>query len=135
MTKMNYHFTFDEDQEVGTQPIHLYSDESEIASPRSSLGPQLRNNVPDTYSAITQLKTAQHEQMSSSGNLALQYPPTPPTSLTSDDDDDEVFFPIIGNSSQHVAYTPNHHPDPVQLCQQLAPIPDTPESPNPESRG
>ena len=71
MAEMSSQFTIDEDQEMETQPICLSSDESEIASPCSSPNPQLPNTVPDTYSAITQLIVAQHEQMSSSGNSAL----------------------------------------------------------------
>ena len=79
MAGMNPYFTSDEDQEMETQPIYLSSDESEIDSPCSSPVPHLPNNVPDTYRAITQLITAQHEQMSLSGTSALQYPTTPPT--------------------------------------------------------
>ena len=48
MAEMNSHFTFDEDQEIETQPIHLSSDESGITSPCSTPTPQLRSNVPDT---------------------------------------------------------------------------------------
>ena len=59
--------------------------------------PSCQTNVPDTYSAITQLIAAQHEQMSLSSTSAAQYPITPPTSLLSDDDNDEVFTPLIGN--------------------------------------
>ena len=81
MAEMNPQFTIDEDQEMETQAIYLSSEESEIASPCSSPLPKLPNNIPDTYSAITQLIAAQHEQMLSSGNSALQYPTTPPTSL------------------------------------------------------
>ena len=76
LAQMNSQFTFDEDQEMETQTLYLSSDESEIASPGASPFPQLPNNVPDTYRAITQLLAAQHEQMSSTGNFALQYPPT-----------------------------------------------------------
>ena len=95
------------------------------------------NNVPDTYSAIKQLIAAQHEQMSSSRNFALQYPLNPPSSLISDDDDDDddVFNPIFGNPTQHVPYTPNRRSHPLQLCQQLTPIPYAPESPTPGNRG
>ena len=32
-------------------------------------------------------------------------------------------------------YTPKRHPIPIQLYQQITPIPDTPESPTPENRG
>ena len=132
--EMNSRFTIDEDQEMETQPIYLSSEESEIDSPCSSPIPQLPNNVPDTYSAITQPIAAQHEQMSLSGNSALHYPTTPPTSLISDDENDEVLTPIFGNPAQFLPYTPNRHPIPLQLCQQTTPIPDTPESPTPENR-
>ena len=132
---MNSQFTIDEDQEMETQPIYLSSDESEIDSLSSSPIPQLPSNVPNTYSAITQLIVAQHEQMSLSGTSAPQYPTTPPTSLISDDENDEVLTPITDNPAQFLPYTLNRHPIPLQLCQQITPIPDTPESPTPENRG
>ena len=132
---MNPQFFIGEDQEMGAQPIHLCCDETEIASPSLSTLPLLPNNIPDTYSAIPQLKTAQHEQMQLSGTSASQYPTTPPTSLISVDDNDELLTPIIGNPAQFLPYTPNRHPIPLQLCQQITPIPETPESPTPENRG
>ena len=79
MVEMNSQFTIDEDQEMETQPIYLSSDESEIDSLSSSPIPQLPNKVPNTYSAITQLIAAQHEQMSLSGTSLPQYPTTAPT--------------------------------------------------------
>ena len=118
-----------------TQPIYLSSDESEIDSPPPSPIPQLPNNVPDNYSAITQLIAAHHEQMSLSGTSAPQNPITPPTSLISDDEDDDMLTPITGNPAQFLPYTPNRHPIPIQLCQQITPIPHTLESPTPENRG
>ena len=135
MAEVNPQFTFDENQEMDTQPIYLSSDESDINSPSSSLIPQLPNNVPDTYNAITQLIAAQHEQMSLSGTSVLQFPTTPPTSLISDDEIDDLLTPITGNPAQFLPYTPNRHPIPIQLCQQITPTPDTPESRTPENRG
>ena len=114
MAEINPQFTIDEDQEMETQPIYLSSDESEIDSPCSSPIRQLPNNVPDTYSAKTQLIAAHHEQMSFSGTSALQYPTTPPNSLISDDENDEVLSPIIGNPAQFLPYTPNRRPIPLQ---------------------
>ena len=70
-----------------------------------------------------------------SGTSALQYPTTPPISLISDDDNDEVLTPIIGNPAQFLPYTPNRHPIPLQLCQQMTAIPFLPESPTPENCG
>ena len=135
MAEINSQFNFNKDQEMETQPIYISSVESEIDSPPTSPIPQLPNNVPDTYSAITQLIAAHNEQMSLSGTSAPQYPITPPTSLISDDEDDDMLTPITSNPAQFLPYTPNPHPIPIQLCQQITPIPDTPESPTPENRG
>ena len=135
MTEMNSQFTIDEDQEMETQPIYLSSDESEIDSLCSSPIPQPPNNVPDTYSAITRPIAAQHEQMSLTGTSGPQYPFTPPTSLISDDEDEDMLTPITGNPAQILPYTLNRHPIPIQLCQHIIPIPDTPESPTPENCG
>ena len=86
-------FRMEEDEEpMATEPIYLSSDENP-----SSPVPQPPHNVPDTYSAITQLIAAQHEQMSLSGISAPQCPITPPTSLISDDEDIEMLTPIGGN--------------------------------------
>ena len=95
----------------------------------------LFRNCQITCSAITHLIAAQHEQMSLPGSSALQYPTTPPTSLISDDENDETLTPIFGNPAQFSPYTPNCHTTPLQLCQQITPIPDTPESPTPENCG
>ena len=117
MAETNSHFNFNENQKMETQPIFLSSDESEIDSPCSSPIPQLPNTVPDTYSAITQLIAAHHEQMSLFGTSAPQYPITSPTSLIPDDEDDNTLTPITGNPAQLLPYTPNRHPIPIQLCQ------------------
>ena len=135
VAEMESQFVIDDEQEMETQPIYLSSDESEIDSLCSSPIPQLPNNVPDTHSAITQLIAAQHEQISSSGTSAPHYATTPPTSLISDDENDEMLTPIFGNPAQFSPSTPNRHPIPLQLCQQITPIPYTPESPTPENRG
>ena len=135
MAEISSQFNFDEDQEMETQPIYLSSDESEIDSLHPSPIPQLPNNTPDTYSAITQLIAAQHEQMSLSRTSAPQYPITPPISLISDDDNDDMTTPIVGNPTQFLPYIPNRHPFSRQLCQQMTTIPDTPESPTPGNRG
>ena len=134
MAKFNSQFNFDENQEMETQPIYLSSAESEIDSLCSSPIPQLPNNVPDTYNTIAQLIVAQHEQMSLSGTSAPHYPITPPAALISDDENDDMLTPITGNLAQFLTYTPDRHPIPIQLCQQITPIPDTPESPTPENR-
>ena len=135
MAEINSQFNFAEDQERKTQPIYLSGDESEIDSPPSSPIPQLPNNVPDTYSAITQLIAAQHERMSLSATSAPQYPITPPTSLISVDENDDMLTPITGNPAQFLPYTPNRHPIPLQIRQKMTPFPDTPESPTPQNCG
>ena len=135
MAEVNSQFAIDEDQEMETQPIYLSSYESEIDPLCSSPIPQLPNNVPDTYSAITQLRAAQHEQMSLSSTSATQFPTTSPTSLISGDNNDEVLTPIFGNPAQFLPFTPNRHPIPLQLGQLRTPVPDTPESPTPEKCG
>ena len=135
MAEINSQFKFHEDQKMESQPIYLSSDESEIDSLHPSPIPQLPNNTPDPYSAITQLISAHHEQMSLSGTYAPQYPITPPTSLISDDEGDDMLTPITGSPAQFLPYTPNRHPIPIQLCQQIIHIPDTPESLTPENRG
>ena len=118
-------FRMEEGEEpMALEPIYLSSDQSENDPPPSSPLPQLPNNTPDTYSAITQLIAAQHEQMSLSGISAPQCPITPPTSLISDDEDIEMLTPIRGNRAQFVTYTRDHRS-----------IPETPESPTPENRG
>ena len=118
-------FSMDEDEQpMATEPIYLSSDESEINSPPSSPVPQPPDNVPDIYSAITQLIAAQREQMSLPGISAPQCPITPPTSLISDDNDIEMLTPIGGNRAQFLTYTRDSRS-----------IPETPESPTPENRG
>ena len=135
MVEINSQFNINEDQEMETQPNYLSSDESEIDSPPPSPIPQLPNNVPDTYSGITHLIAAHHAQTSLSGTSAPQYPITPPTSLISDDEVDDMLTPITGNPAQFLPYTPNRQPIPIQLCQQITPIPDTPASPTPKNCG
>ena len=135
MAENNSQFTIVEHQEMETQPFYLSKDGSEIASPCSSPTAQQPNNVPDTYSAITQLIAPQHEQMSLCGTSAPQYLTTPPSSLISDDDTDEMPIPIFGNPAQFLTYSPNLHPKPLHLCQQITPISDTLESPTVENRG
>ena len=118
-------FRMEEDEEpMATEPIYLSSDENEINSPPSSPVPQPPDNVPDTYSSITQLIAAQHEQMSLTGISAPQCPITPPTSLISDDEDIEMLTPIGGNRAQFLTYTRDRQS-----------IPETPESPTPENCG
>ena len=134
MAEISSQFNFDEDQEMEAQPIYLSSGESEIDQSSSSPIPQLPNNVPDTYSAITQLMAAQHEQMSLSGTSGLHYPTTPPTSLISDEENEEVLTPIIGNPPVPTLNTESPtYSSPIMPTK--TPIPDTPESPTAENRG
>ena len=43
--------------------------------------------------------------------------------------------PIIGNPEQYTPQIPPRRSHPIQLCQHVQPIPDTPQSPTPENRG
>ena len=71
--------------------------------------------------------------MSATGNINLKYPPTPPTSSKLENDDDELFASMVGNPTQNTLYVPDGSPHPIQKCQQLTPIPATPESPTPKN--
>ena len=52
-----------------------------------------------------------------------------------DDENDDMFTPIIVNSAQFLPFTSNRYPIPLQLCQQITPIPDIPESLTPKNCG
>ena len=132
---MSCQFNFDEDQEMMvTEHTYLSSKKSENSTYCSSPNHQLPNNVPDSYDAVTQLIAFYWQQMSASGTKNVQNPPILPTSLVSDDDEDKLFASIVRNFSQNAPYVPNHCTQPIQLFQQFAPIPKTPESPNTGNR-
>ena len=59
----------------------------------------------------------------------------PNTSMISDDEDPMNLTPIIGNPEQYTPEIPPRRNHPIQLCQHVQPIPDTPEFPTPENRG
>ena len=69
------------------------------------------------------------------GTETIVYPPTPNTSIISDDEDPMNPTPIIGNPEQYTPQIPPRRNHPIQLCQHVQPIPDTPQSPTPENRG
>ena len=126
-------FRIEEDEEpMATEPIYLSSDESEYSTPITTPDHQLECIYPDS---ITQLIASQLEQRSKMGAETIVYPPTPNTSTISDDEDPMNPTPIIGNPDQYTPQIPpiRHHP--IQLCQHVQPIPDTPQSPTPENRG
>ena len=129
MAEMSTTFLIEEDEEpVATEPIYLSSDESEYSTPNTTPDHQLECIYPDS---INQLIASQLEQRSNMGTETVFYPPTPNTSMISEDEYQTNPTPIIGNPEQ---YTPRHN-HPIQLCQRVQPIPDTPESPTPENRG
>ena len=68
------------------------------------------------------------------GTETIFYPPTPNTSMIFDDEDPMNLTPIIGNPEQYTPQIPPRLNHPIQLCQHVQPIPDTPESPTPENR-
>ena len=133
MADMTSLFPIEEDEEpMATEPIYLSSDESEYSTPNTTPDHQTECIYSDS---INQLIASQLEQRSNTGTETVFYPPTPNTSMISDDEDPINPTPIIGNPQQ---YTPQIQPrrnHPIQLCQQVQPIPDTPQSPTPENRG
>ena len=74
------------------------------------------------------------EQRSNTGTETVFYPPTPNMSTISDDEDSMNPSPIIGNPEQNMPQIPPRRNHPIQLCQQVQPIPDTPQSTTPENR-
>ena len=133
LVDMSSIFPIEEDEEpMATEPIYLSSDESEYSTPNTTPDHQLECIYPD---AINQLIASQLKQWSSTGTEAVFYPPTPNTSMISDDEDPMNPTPIIGNLEQYTPQIPPRRNHPIQLCQHVQPIPDTPESPTPENRG
>ena len=126
-------FRIEEDEEpMATEPIYLSSDESEYSTPNTTPNHQLECIHPDS---INQLIASQLEQRSNMGAETIVYPPTPNTSIISADDDPMHPTPIIGNPDQYTPQIPPRRHHPIQLCQPVQPIPDTPQSPTPEDRG
>ena len=133
MADMTTTFLIEEDEEpMATEPIYLSSDESEYSTPNTTPDHQLECIYPDS---INQLIASQIEQRSNMGTETIFYPPTPNTSMISDDEDPTNLTPIIGNPEQYTPQIPPRRNHPIQLCQHVQPIPDTPESPTPENRG
>ena len=133
MADMTTTFPIEEDEEpMATQPIILSSDESEYSTPNTTPGHQLECFYPDS---INQLIASQLEQRSNMGTETVFSPPTPNTSMISDDLDPTNPTPIVGNPEQYTPQIPQRRHHPIQLCQHVHPIPDTPESPPPEDQG
>ena len=127
------HISYRRNEEpMATEPIYLSSDESEYSTPNKTPDHQPECIYPDS---INQLIVSQLEQRSNMGTETIFYPPTPNTSMISDDEDPMNLTPIIGNPEQYTPQTPPRRNHPIQLCQHVQPIPDTPESPTPENRG
>ena len=130
---MSTTFRIEEDEEpMATDPIYLSSDESEYSTPNTTPDHQPECIYPDS---INQLIAAQLEPRSNTGAETIVYPPTPNTSMISDDEDPMNPTPIIGNPEQYTPQLPPRRHHPIQLCQHVQPIPDTPQSPTPENRG
>ena len=117
---------------MATEPIYLSSDESEYSTPNTTPDHQLERTYPD---AINQLIASQLEKRSNTGTETAFYPPTPNMSMNSDDQDPIDPTPIIGNPEQYTPQIPSRRNHPIQFCQHVQPIPDTPESPTLENRG
>ena len=126
-------FLIKEDEEpMATKPIYISSDESDYSTPNTTPNHQLECIYPDP---INQLIASQLEQRSNMGARTIVYPPTPNTSIISDDEDPMNPTPIIGNPEQHTPQIPPRRNHPIQICQHVQHIPDTPQSPAPENRG
>ena len=133
MADMTTTFHIEEDQEpMATEPIYLSSDESEYSTPNTTPDHQFECIYPDS---INQLIASQLEQRSNMGTETIFYPPTLSTSMISDDEYLMNLTPIIGNPEQYTPQIPPRRNHPIQLCQHVQPIPDTPESPTPDNRG
>ena len=132
MADMTATFLIEEDEEpMATEPIYLSSDESEYSTPNTTPNHQLECIYSDS---INQLFASRLEQRSNMGTETIFYPPTPNTSKISDDEDPTNLTPIIGNTQQYTPQIPPRGNHPIQLCQHVQPIPDTPESPTSENR-
>ena len=126
-------FLMEEDEEpMATEPIYLSSDESDNSTPNTTPDHQPECIYPDS---INQLIASQLEQRSITGAQTIVYPPTPNTSIISDDEDLMNPIPIIGNPAQYTPQIPPRRHHPIQICQLVQPIPDTPQSPTPEDCG
>ena len=126
-------FLLKEDKEpMATRPIYLLSDESEYSTPNTN--PDLHHEC--IYpGSINQLIAPQLEQRSNMGTETVFYAPTPNTSMISDDEEQSNLTPIIGNPEQYTSPISQQRNRPIQLCQHVQPIPDTPEPPTPENQG
>ena len=69
------------------------------------------------------------------GTETVFYPPTTNICMISDDDEQLNLIPIIGNPELYTSQIPQRCNHPIQLCQHLQPILETPESPPPEDQG
>ena len=126
-------FRIEEDEEpVATEPMYLSSDESEYSTPNTTPDHQLECLYHDS---INQLIASQLEQRSNMGAETILYPPTPNTPMISDDEDPMNSTPIIGNPEQYTPQIATRRNHPIQLCQHVQPIADTPESPAHENCG
>ena len=133
MADLTTTFLIEEDEEtMATEPIHLSSDESEYSTPNTTSDHQLECTYPD---AMNQLIASQLEQRSNTGAETVFFPPTPNILMISDDEYQMNPTPIVGNPEQYTPQIPPRRNHPIQLCQQVQPIPDTPDSPTPENRG
>ena len=133
MADLTTTFLIEKDEEpMATEPINLSSDESEYSTPNTTPDHQLECTYPD---AINQLIASQLEQRSNTGADTVFYQPTPNTPMISDDEYQMNPTPIVGNPEQYTPQIPPRRNHPIQLCQHVQPIPDTPESPTPENRG
>ena len=133
MAEMNPIFLLEEDEVLmATKPLYLSSDESEYST---------AHTIPDHHhesiyhDSINQLIASQVDQRSNRGTESLFYRPTPDTYMISDDDEQLNLTPITEYPEHYTSQIPQQRNYPLQLCQHLQIIPDTPELPPPENQG
>ena len=123
-------FLLDEDeQQIATEPLYISSDESEYSTPNRTPAHYPESIYLDSHNAINQLIASQLEQRSNIGTATVFCPPTSNTSMISDDDEQHSPTPKIGTAAHYMSHFLQRCNDPIALCQQLQPIPDTPEAP------
>ena len=126
-------FLLEEDEELrAKKPIYLSSDESEYSTRNTTTDHHHESISPDS---INQLAASQLEQQSNMGTETVFYQPTPNVSMICDDEEQSNLTPINGNPEHNISQIPPQRNHPIQLCQHLQPVLDTPKSQHPEDRG
>ena len=126
-------FLLEEDVEpIAAEPIYLSTVESEYSTPNTTSDHHHESIYLDS---INQVIASQLEKRSNTGTETVFYPTTPNTSMISDDEEQSNLTSIIGKPEQYTWQSPQGRNYPIQFCQHLQPVPDTPKSPPTEDQG